>query len=508
MLDKFSEDQIIFEQLLKEPDIRAEKKIFDELTGETTIWWLVGRNAGRKFLSAVNLNGESQVCNKMRESCRKKICRDCIIRNVKAAAGSAHPLEFTCHYSFYGIAIPIGYNGEAKTFLGICHINESASPLAIENLNTAVRIIVDKIKKEQELHKLYETVRPRAIALSTVHTVHRLISSTLNLGELLPRIARLSLQVMRAKKCVIMLVDPVKKTLVPKTYININKKPDANLKKIGLRANLEKEIVRTGRIYLGNKCICVPLVDQEIIGTIRVEDKQDSKPFTNSDQEILTVLAEQAVIAIRNAQLYEDRGKMLWGSIKSLGAILDARLPDAYTHPIGFVEIVLEIGKEMKLPEEDMESLKYAALLLDAGKIGVPDAILMKPTKLTGKEYGLIKEHPVKGAEIVSSIEAMKPAIPLIMHHHERFDGKGYPMELKRNQIPLGARIIALADAFEAMICKRPYKGSMKINDAVKEIEESSGTQFDPAVVKAFLNLVKKGKVKNIICRLQKRIVE
>jgi len=505
-MNNLEENRDFIERISRSADIQEEKKIFDSFVGETSIWWLIGEKLDKKSVIVITADKNVSLCSNFSESRLRDKCLNCLLKKLRNVFKSSRPIQFNCNLYFFGMAFPIPYNGQISASLGICHLNKNIPSLVLENLRIAIKIIADKIKKEQELSKLYETVKPRAIALSTVHTVHRLIGSTLNLEELLPRIARLSLQVLRGKKCIITLVDPIKRIILPKTFIDIDKKT-ANIKKMHLKLTLEKRVIRTGKIYLDSKRLCVPLMDQEIIGTVRVESKQDNKSFTNFDQEILTVLGEQAVIAIKNAQLYEERGRMLLGSIKSLAAILDARLPDTYTHPIGFVEIVLEIGKELKLSEEKMESLKYAALLLDAGKIGIPDEILMKPTKLTGKEYSFIKEHPIKGAEIVGSIEPLKPAIPLIMHHHERFDGTGYPMKLRKEQIPLGARIIALADAFEAMICKRPYRGTMKINDAVEEIRKSSGTQFDPIVVKAFINLVRGGKIKNIICRLQKRLV-
>jgi HD-GYP domain-containing protein (c-di-GMP phosphodiesterase class II) len=505
MPHKFNENTDFFDRLLKSTDLKEQKRIFDSLLGETTIWWLLEKKAVRKSVIAAAFKEKEGLCSNLVEARKRDKCLDCLLRNSKKMFSLGYPVEFICPPGLCGLVIPIIYNGDARIVLCICHLKGKISKILIENIASEINIIIDKIRKEWELSKLQETIRPRAIALSTVHTVHRLISSTLNLEELLPRIARLSTQVLRAKRCIIMLVDPIKKIVIPRTVIDVNMKNHFNLKGLHLKSSIENEVVNTAKIHLNNKRMCIPLIDQEVIGTITVEEKQDRSPFTNFDQEILTVLGEQAVIAIKNAQLYEERGRMVLGSIKSLAAILDTRLPDTYTHPIGFIEIVMEIGKELKLSGEDMEALKYAALLLDAGKIGIPDEILMKPAKLTGKEYRIIQEHPIKGAEIVGSIEAMKPALPVIMHHHEKYDGSGYPSGLKKSQIPMGARIIALADAFEAMICKRPYKGSMKINEAVGEIRKSSGTQFDPIVVNAFLNLVKKGRIKNIICRLQKR---
>ncbi|MCM8778771.1 MAG: HD domain-containing protein [Candidatus Omnitrophica bacterium] len=484
----------LLQRLLNEPYLLKEKQLFDKLTGENSVWWIKGKDLKKRTIFFPQ------------PSCpylRKKSCFSQLSKLIKDNRRLNR-----CAYNFRIFSFPIFLNSEktASFYLYICHFRKDIPLLAIECLENSLKLILDKIKKEEELKEIYETVKPRAIALSTVHTVHRLIASTLNLDELLPRIARLCLQVLRAKKCIISLVDPVKKTISPKAYIDLDNK-DALVQKISPRKlKYERWVLNNAKVYLQKDILCVPLIDQDVVGTIRVENKLTGDSFNHAEREILTVLGEQAVVAIKNAQLYEERGRIIWGSIRSLAALLDIRLPDTYTHPIGFVEIVLEIGKELKLSEEEMEALKYAALLLDAGKISIPDEILMKPSKLTGKEYSLIKEHPIKSAEIVGTIEAMKPAVPLIMHHHERYDGKGYPMGLRKGEIPLGARIISLADAFEAMVCKRPYRGeSMSIEEAVREIKKSSGTQFDPLVVKAFLKLVKEERIKNIICRLQER---
>ncbi len=504
--NKFGDKNGLLSCLLNSAELREEKRIFDGLTGQNSFWWFFDKNLATKPAMLLAAGERKHACKGISDIHKKGEFPKCILRHFNKAVSLNHAIKFGCPAGLSGFIFPLVLNGDNGIFIGICHVKGAVLELALENLNIAVKVIAEKIKKEQELTKLYETVRPRAIALSTVHTVHRLIGSTLNLDELLPRIARLSAQVLRTKRCAITLVDLSKKEMELKAFIDINKKQAVSLKKINLKLNIERKVIESESVYIDKKCICVPLIDQEIIGTIRVEDKQDKNPFTNFDKEILTVLGEQAVIAIKNAQLYEERGNMLLGSIKSLSAMLDTRLPNTYTHPMGFVDIVLEIGKELKLPAENMEALKYAALLMDAGKISIPDEILMKPDKLTGKEYSLIKEHPLKGAEIVGSIDAMKPAIPLILHHHERYDGKGYPEGLKGDCIPIGARIIAVADAFEAMICKRPYKkGSLNIKDAVCEIKKAAGTQLDPIVVDAFFNLVRDGRLKNIVCRLQEK---
>jgi HD-GYP domain-containing protein (c-di-GMP phosphodiesterase class II) len=350
------------------------------------------------------------------------------------------------------------------------------------------------VQKELELAKLYETLRPRAIALSTVHTVHRLISSTLDLNELLPRIARLSLQIMRANRCSIKLVDSKRKILLPKATVDLRKK-NVTLKKVKIGRHAPGRAFKFGRPIRGRDYIAVPLIDEDTIGVITVYDKIYKKPFSQFDQEIMSTMGEQAVIAIKNAQLYKEQERLTMGSIKSLAKVLDTRAPGTYVPRASFQKIALLMGQEMHLDAETMKSLEYAAILHDAGEIVVPYKVLTKPSKLTGKEYELVKGHPMAGVELIKHMKALKTVTPIIMYHHENYDGTGYPKGLKREQIPVGARIMAIVSAFEAMITKRPYRSVRKISDAIEEIKKNSGTQFDPKVVHAFLSVINRKDV-------------
>jgi len=246
----------------------------------------------------------------------------------------------------------------------------------------------------------------------------------------------------------------------------------------------------------------VPLVEEECMGVIMVRRGNKDQAFGILDHEILTTLAEQAVVAIRNAQMYEAQERVAWGTIKSLSAILDSMSPNS---PVRFsnrqilMNVALAIGNKMGLSSVQRRSLQYAALLHDAGQIGTPREILQKPSKLEPAEFALVKKHPVKGARMLQPLEILEPAIPIILHQHERYDGTGYPKGLKKEAIPIGARILAVANAFTAMVCDRPYRRAMPIAKAVKEIASHAETQFDPKAVEAFLLLFRSGKLDEII---------
>jgi diguanylate cyclase (GGDEF)-like protein/PAS domain S-box-containing protein len=169
---------------------------------------------------------------------------------------------------------------------------------------------------------------------------------------------------------------------------------------------------------------------------------------------------------------------------------------DYYTgeHAANMISMVRKIAKRLDLSDKEIENLEHAAVLHDLGKIGIPDNILLKRGKLTGKEYRIIKKHPQIGAEVLRSVHFLWDLVPIILHHHEKFDGSGYPAGLKGRDIPIGARIIALADAYQALISDRPYRKAYGKKEALKIIEQGSETQFDPEIVLVFLKVIKKRK--------------
>jgi len=171
---------------------------------------------------------------------------------------------------------------------------------------------------------------------------------------------------------------------------------------------------------------------------------------------------------------------------------------DAFSmgHTDRVVEISKLIGREMGLREAEIFDLEIGALLHDIGKVGIPDAILQKPTALKKDEIKKVREHPLKGKRMIQDISFLEQAIPHVLYHHERFDGSGYPEQLSGADIPMPSRIIAVADVFDAVTSDRPQRKRMRFKDAVALIKKGAGTQFDPEVVDAFLRLVDSGALK------------
>lgn len=486
----------LFERLKKSIGLRKEEECFGCYL-HPVLWWIIDKanpTAG-DIEAAVSPN-----CPYLRKASagHKNACAKEMAVYFQQAAKDRAITTFACKEGLCGFIYPIIQGDRLYGYIGSCYPQKDVPPEVLSIFASFTDTIVREIQKELELSKLYETIRPRAIALSTVHTVHRLISSTLDLNELLPRVARLSLQIMRANRCSIKLVDARRKVLLPKATVDLREKK-VRLKKVKIGKHAPGKAFKFGRPFRGDDYISSPLIDEDVIGVITVYDKIDGKPFTAFDQEILTTLSEQAVIAIKNAQLYKEQERLTMGSIKSLATALDAKSPGTSIPRPSFLKIVMAVAHELRLDDAEMKTLEYAALLHDAGQVIVPGEVISKPTKLTGKEYDIVKEHPARGVEIIKHIKALKSVVPIIFHHHENYDGTGYPKRLKKDQIPMGSRILAVVDAFEAMISKRPYRITKTIDQAIAEIDANSGKQFDPVVVKAFIKALKRNDIRSLI---------
>jgi putative nucleotidyltransferase with HDIG domain len=187
-------------------------------------------------------------------------------------------------------------------------------------------------------------------------------------------------------------------------------------------------------------------------------------------------------------QAYRILKKAHLDSVKVLAAVIDAKDPYTRGHSERVTRMSLKIAFQLGFTEERLESLEFGALLHDIGKIGIRDEVLQKPGALNPEEYQYIQEHPLVGVNIVEGLDFFKDKIPMIRHHHEHFDGSGYPDGLIGEAIPLEARIIAVPDAFDAMTSMRPHREMMYLQDVLIELEKCKGTQFDPEIIEIFMH--------------------
>lgn len=237
--------------------------------------------------------------------------------------------------------------------------------------------------------------------------------------------------------------------------------------------------------------IAVPLITKHgVIGVAEVLNKKDGTRFTTDDIRIFESLARQSAVAIENARLYNDLSELIRQSISSIVTAVEKR--DMYTkgHTERVTEYSMMIAGNMDLDSQSKHNLELAALLHDVGKIGIPDNILLKEGRLTDEEYDEIKKHPQKGLEIIGHIKQLSQINDGILYHHEWYNGKGYPAGLKGENIPIIARIISVADAYDAMTTNRPYRKSLSTREALRRLNESAGTQFDKDIVDSFVQII------------------
>ncbi len=240
----------------------------------------------------------------------------------------------------------------------------------------------------------------------------------------------------------------------------------------------------------------VPLkIRDKIFGVLTAAITRSAKRFSEKDLYYLSFMTQTAAQAIENLALYENIYENLFATLYGFVKALEARDPYTQQHSTRVTNIALAIGKQMLFSPEDLDVLNVAGRLHDIGKIGIRDDILLKPGRLTKEEYEKIKEHPSMGAEIVGQLGLWDKEREIIRSHHERFDGTGYPNGLGGQDIPLLARVMSVADAYDAMASDRAYRQRMKTERILNILEEGAGTQFDPEIVDVFLALHHKGSI-------------
>ncbi len=368
------------------------------------------------------------------------------------------------------------------------------------------------IENSRLFHDLIRKVSEKTVLTEVAKTVN----SSLSLDEVLGISMKLTSQIMRAEASSILLLDEEKKELVFR--IALGKKGE-DIKEVriplgegiaGWVAKTEEPLVvsdvkKDDRFFkkadeisgfITRDIICVPLkIRDRIIGVAEAVNRIGGT-FTEDDIELFEAIAFQIAISLENASLYKDLEDLFFQVITSLVATIDTKDPYTHGHSQRVMEYSLAIGREMKLSFDEMRNLKLSALLHDIGKIGVDEAILRKPAKLTEDEFSEVKKHPGTGAYIIEHIKRLKDISINVKHHHERFEGGGYPSGIKGKEIPISARIIAVSDAFDAITSDRPYRKGQDPEIAIAEIERCKETQFDPECVSCFIKAYREGKIK------------
>lgn len=232
------------------------------------------------------------------------------------------------------------------------------------------------------------------------------------------------------------------------------------------------------------------LTNGSLVGILRVKKAGADEQFADAEVEMLSIQASQAAIAIHNAALLRDLENGYLDALAALANALEARDTETRGHTERLSSNSILIAHQLALSHEDVESARVGALLHDIGKIGVPDNILRKAGKLTPEEYAVIKQHPVIGDRILAPLPQLQKARAVVLGHHERYDGTGYPYGLAGDDIPVAARIVTVADAFDAITETRVYHAGESVVRALEELKHGKGAHFDPKVVDAFFDVI------------------
>jgi HD-GYP domain-containing protein (c-di-GMP phosphodiesterase class II) len=341
--------------------------------------------------------------------------------------------------------------------------------------------------------------------LATLLEVERTFNSSLEIDEVLNAVMDKVIELLKAERGFIMLYEN-EKQLIVRVARNIEKhtvksddfKVSSNIinkvvmeKKPILSSNAmdDPRFDAFGSVSLHSirSILCVPMVTRErVVGVIYVDNRIKTGVFKKDDLSLLHAISYHAAAAIENARLYGN----LKNAVKALANAIEAR--DSYTR--GHVERVsryaLEIARELKMTKKEINELEISSILHDVGKIGIPDSILRKPGAFNEEEREIMKKHTIQGRQIVEPIDLSERIKEGILYHQEKYDGTGYPEQLKGEQIPLYARILAVADAYDAMCSDRPYRKRLSREIAIAEMKKFSGIQFDPKIIEAFLNVL------------------
>ncbi len=371
-------------------------------------------------------------------------------------------------------------------------------------------------KKEDyltEIRELNRKLSEKLAEMTTLYEAARLTSSSLNLDEMLSLAFDSAIKILNAETGSLMFFDSEKEYLTIKRAHGLNEEiiKKTRVKKgetiVGRVAQSGKPLIIHGRADIsqikGKKkyekvnSICVPLKTKKgVIGVVNLNRKGEDKPFTKDNLKLVFTMANDAAFAIENATLYQNLHESYLSIIRALVSALE--LKDSYTrgHSESVTRYAVALAKKLKLSPQEIESIEVAAILHDVGKIGVQESILNKPGKLNDEEWKEVKQHPEFSYKILKEVNFPWKIKPLIRAHHERYNGKGYPSGLKGRAIPLGARIIAVADSFAAMTSDRAYRKGLSKEVAIEELKRVAGTQLDPELVKVFVEMVlsRKGK--------------
>lgn len=354
------------------------------------------------------------------------------------------------------------------------------------------------------LHERSDALTKKVLELATLYEMSRALGSTLELDELLESVLESALRIFDLDLGYVTLRDKETGQLAIRAVHGEAFEGGQG----AVRSSMSEWVVREGRPLIFNPdptsgsgqidvvtgakaALCVPLVSAEgTIGSITIGSTDPAYRFNSDDVRLLSTIANHVTIAIGNIELFTTLQEAYLATVRSLAAAVDAK--DTYTrgHSDRVAQYATYIAERMGLGHEQRIALEMAAYLHDIGKIGVKEEILLKPGRLDDDEMAQMRHHPLIGANILKPVAFPWAITPIVRHHHEYYDGTGYPAGLRGEEIPLLARILTVADSFEAMTADRPYRAGMAVDEAIVELRRCAGGQFDPGIVLLFTELI------------------
>lgn len=487
----------------------ASLMLIEEETNELTI--RVSNGLSPEIMKKVRIKVGSGIAGTVAYEGKPYLSTD--IENDPRFRKSSNPKFET--KSFICVPVKLG-----EKVIGVLNINDKKNhEIFNEDDLHLLTILANQAAITIENSRLYQQAEKKVEELEMLFSASKVMSSILDVNILLRQVLETCIHIVFSKAGMIMLFNPDSMQFEIKTCHGPIDMRCAYEFRIDSDSELCERLARElNAVLIDNidenidladltnylkfkvkEIICVPLhTKQKVTGMMLVISDSSQNNFVSSDLSILSALSTQAAVVIENAKLYESMKDQFLSTIRVATNALEFK--DAYTsgHSERVTEFAVLLAKEMNLPQEDIENIRQAAILHDIGKIGISETILTKKGRLTDEEFATIKLHPSIGDSIVEPM-ALNPVVRAgIRNHHERWDGRGYPDGLAGEKIPLSARIIALADAFDAMTSNRPYRDAMAMEKVYAEFIKCAGGQFDPSLAEIFVNMLKRMDAKTL----------
>ena len=363
----------------------------------------------------------------------------------------------------------------------------------------------ERLKQQEKIERLNRELSRRVREQQVLHEMSDAMDRLHTSEDIYQGIADLAREHLQAGKAAVLLLDPATGQIVVIAVAGFD------LEVVGQVAGREGEgfcgrvaaggkpvmarpeaLEEVGKLLpMGGGVLCLPImIRDQNLGLLLVGEKRGSLPFRGEDVFLARFLLQKAALSVENIALYESMVSNLHSTLGALVRAMEAKDPYTRQHSRRVTNLAVLTAEVMELDLGHLEALKFAGYLHDIGKIGIKDHILLKESRLNDHEYREIKRHPVIGESIIRAMDLSQDERHIVRHHHERWDGTGYPDGLAGEDIPLLARVVAVADAYDAMTSDRSYRRSRGVSEAVDELNRCAGTQFDPQVVEAFLRML------------------